>query len=304
MDRPGSHHRERLGIAEVQLAISKLGFVFREQPTDDYGIDAHAETTQGGQVLGHLLAMQVKSGESYFREEATDGWWFRPKAKHVKYWLNHSLPVLVVLVDPDTERCYWEHVHESKLTSVGDDSWKMLIPRRQTLSTTFASQLRSIAKNDLDQVRLGGLELAKPWMRMLSAGRRLVVDVEEWVNKTSGKGQIVIGEDKEDGNDAHELARWGVFLGLRPYSEVLRDLFPWADLVNHEETYEQAQWENPGLFEQLSRHEVLHPYSEAAGEVEYWRLELLLGDLGASYLRVDEYVSGDVSSRLGPLAPK
>jgi hypothetical protein len=84
---------------------------------------------------------------------------------------------------------------------------------------------------------------------------------------------------------------------------VLRDLFPWADLVNHEETYEQAQWENPDLFKQLSRYEDLHPYTEAAGEVAYWRLELLLSDLGASYLRVDEFVNGDASSRLGPLTP-
>lgn len=82
-----------------------------------------------------------------------------------------------------------------------------------------------------------------------------------------------------------------------------RDLFPWADLVNHAETYEQAQWENPDLFEQLSRYEDLHPHTEAAGEVEYWRLELVLNSLGASYLRVDEYVSGDTSSRLGLLTP-
>ena len=46
---------------------------------------------------------QVKSGESWFRKSTPEGLVFRPKGKHVKYWLGHSLPVAVVLVDVQGE---------------------------------------------------------------------------------------------------------------------------------------------------------------------------------------------------------
>ncbi|BBJ39969.1 hypothetical protein SSPO_026870 [Streptomyces antimycoticus] len=47
----------------------------------------------GEDVRGRLLALQIKSGMSWFREAAPEGWWFRPDGEHVAYWLNHSLPV-------------------------------------------------------------------------------------------------------------------------------------------------------------------------------------------------------------------
>ncbi len=34
---------ERLGVSATQLFFVKLGFIFREQPIEDYGIDAHIE---------------------------------------------------------------------------------------------------------------------------------------------------------------------------------------------------------------------------------------------------------------------
>lgn len=301
LDRHPTHAVERHGIATVQLAVAELGFLFREQPTDDYGIDAHVETTKDGQVLGHLLAIQVKAGESYFRAEDQNGWWFRPTATHVRYWLDHSLPVLVVLVNPTSGVCYWEQVRESTLVPVGDNSWKMLVPSSQTLTGGSAAQLRSIAKNDLESVRMGGLELARPWMRMLDEGRRLVLDVEEWVNKTSGRGTVVIAEDREDGTAPAPIVRWDVFLGLRSYAEALVELFPWAELINHPETYENAEWEDSDLFAELARFGDVHPYSGAAGEVEFWRLELVLNELGRSFLTVDSYVHRSSKQRLGPI---
>ena len=36
-------------------------------------------------------------------------------------------------------------------------------------------------------------------MELLASGKRLVVDMEEWVNKSSGRGSISLGVDNEDG---------------------------------------------------------------------------------------------------------
>jgi hypothetical protein len=62
-------------------------------------------------------------------------------------------------------------------------------------------------------------------MDMLANGQRLVVNIEEWINKTSGCGSISLGVHHEDGQDPEELARWGVLLGLVSYAEVVPRLF-------------------------------------------------------------------------------
>lgn len=106
-----------IGVTRTQLAVeAELGWLFREQPTEDYGIDAQAEVVDAEQVRGRLLALQIKSGSSWFRERSPDGWWFRPDVEHVQYWINHSLPVAVVLYHPERERCYWQLVNRKTLT--------------------------------------------------------------------------------------------------------------------------------------------------------------------------------------------
>jgi len=86
-------------------------------------------------------------------------------------------------------------------------------------------------------------ELAKPWMELAASGKRLMVDIEEWINKTSGRGSISLGVDNEDGEKPEELASWGVFLGLASYAEVVPRLFAWADVQVHAETYEDAEYD-------------------------------------------------------------
>ncbi len=89
------------GVTYTKMVLeTQLRWLFREQPTEDYGIDAHTEVVDGEEVTGRLLALQIKSGSSWFNEPAPGGWWFRPDTQHVHYWLDHSLPVIAVLYDP------------------------------------------------------------------------------------------------------------------------------------------------------------------------------------------------------------
>jgi Domain of unknown function (DUF4365) len=69
-------------VTHTKMAVEdKLGWLFREQPTEDFGIDAHAEVVDGEEVSGRV----------------------------------HSLPVAVVLYDSETERCYWQLVNRDNL---------------------------------------------------------------------------------------------------------------------------------------------------------------------------------------------
>lgn len=136
---------ENMGIAAAQLEFSSWGWAFRSQHVKDYGIDAHAEPFEGvHQPSGRLLALQVKSGASYFGEEAGGGWWYRGENKHLRYWLGHVLPVLIVIYDPGSKTLYWQHVTEDRVEYT-DGEWKILIPHDQVLEAEAAARLRAIA---------------------------------------------------------------------------------------------------------------------------------------------------------------
>lgn len=125
------------GIAIVQQAILKLGFIFREQPIHDVGIDAHVEIVEHGNATGRLLALQIKSGKSYFREEANRCFAFRCHEAHLSYWLHHALPVLLVLCDTEDEVCYWQWLTLENVESTGKQ-WKVLVPKNQVIESSAA----------------------------------------------------------------------------------------------------------------------------------------------------------------------
>ena len=37
---------ERIGVSSVEKIINQMGMIFREQPVDDYGIDAQIEIVE------------------------------------------------------------------------------------------------------------------------------------------------------------------------------------------------------------------------------------------------------------------
>ncbi len=88
-----SDQTDREGIHAVGLIFTRLNWIFREQPTSDYGIDAQAEKRNpDGKAGGKLIALQIKSGPSYFRPRG-DGYVYYGEARHREYWSNYSLPV-------------------------------------------------------------------------------------------------------------------------------------------------------------------------------------------------------------------
>lgn len=83
---------EREGVSAVQnIVYRELKWFFREQTVDDYGIDAQIEVTSQEYPTGKMIAIQIKSGESYFISTTEEGIIFRFDEKHKKYWLGHVL---------------------------------------------------------------------------------------------------------------------------------------------------------------------------------------------------------------------
>lgn len=139
-----SHQAERIGVHAVAKKVHEdLGWIFRDQ-NEDFGIDALIEVVVNHRPSGKIVAAQIKSGDSYFSEEVSDGFIFRGESEHLDYWLNHDLPLIVVLFKPPTDTAYWQSVclEHVSLTPKG---WKMVIPRSQKLEAAQAENLEKLA---------------------------------------------------------------------------------------------------------------------------------------------------------------
>ncbi|MBE0342772.1 DUF4365 domain-containing protein [Paenibacillus sp. 28ISP30-2] len=230
---------DRAGVSLTQLKISNiLKWIFREQPTSDYGIDAHIEIYDGSYPSGKLIALQIKTGESYTRGK--DGRFiYYGDIKHYTYWLNHSLPVILVLCDLESNTIYWKHITKDtvELTKKG---WKTEIKQSQILDLNSRETLMKISENKSAYERfLINMSISKPWMEALDNGGTIICESEEWINKSSGLGKLRI--ILNEGKDSEEEILWSnnIMLPFTPYEQAFEKLFPWADITIDHDFYEE-----------------------------------------------------------------
>lgn len=87
---------ERMGVSTIEKIINKMGMIFREQPIDDYGIDAQIEIVEDNYPTGKLIGVQIKSGESFFSETTDNGIVFRGERRH--YFLGQQLALITIFI--------------------------------------------------------------------------------------------------------------------------------------------------------------------------------------------------------------
>ena len=127
---------DRSGVHLTGLRITtELNYIFREQQTSDYGVDGHVETRDDDGPTGRLIGVQIKTGSSHFDEEKDDGWIFRPKDRHIRYWLTHSLPMYLLLVDLEARENYWQVLDESTIQTGERGGRYVFVPKTHKFST-------------------------------------------------------------------------------------------------------------------------------------------------------------------------
>ena len=170
---------ERLGVNAVERLVTRdLGWIFREQHIGDYGIDAIVEARdESGRPTGRMLALQIKAGPHTQRRPRAAGWRYPVKARHERYWRHHALPVLLVLVDIETEQAWWEQANASTLRTSGKN-FSLLVPQAQSVADAVEpwNHLAS-ARYAEAQVRYPDVLSHLPpatsrWLRSLAEGHR------------------------------------------------------------------------------------------------------------------------------------
>jgi len=133
---PDTDGTDRAGMGLCAFAVPyELGMIFRPQDTSDFGVDAQVEMKRDGLGTGRLIGLQIKTGQHWFKEPYDQGWVFRPEKKHIPYWLNHSLPIYVLLVNLDARAIYWQEITEQTLRTGPRGGIFVQIPRSNVLAT-------------------------------------------------------------------------------------------------------------------------------------------------------------------------
>lgn len=291
---------DRQGVSKCSYLFAQNNFIFREQTISDYGIDALIETKEESSPTGKLIAVQIKSGDSFFKETDGENIVFRVDEKHRNYWINHSLPVIIVLYSPSLDECIWEVVNQQTL-ELCTKQWKIRIPKKQTISNS-CYKLRELSRNMSEyEHRRASLVFAKEWMIQAHQYGSLILEVQEWVNKSSGRGRFILKTQTDNGNEKVLFDRELFGFGLKQYEMVIQEMFPWAHIEIDREFYE-TNWgfdnnQNWDYYDEKCantphmRCEIpndgIFPYRNGAGEVDFYRLLLSLNPLGEAFLKTE-----------------
>ena len=298
---------ERIGINHVGEIAERNNWMFRDQPVNDIGIDAHIEFVDSSGKPKQLLALQIKTGESWFKEQKDNCVVFRDiNERQYKYWTMNSLPCIVVLYNPDDNTCIWQKLTTETIERTKDGEGKGFFVKIP-LSQTFLNELSNEKLNLPEHIiNYNFLLSQKEFMRIIQNGGEIKLHSSEWVNKSSGKGETELIVDDGKTIQKYSYPYWFPYTS---YKMVFPRLFPWANFSADEEFFEEhdeslwrelhcyydeedGEWLNVGdTFDEFRRK--LDPMRsiDHAGEVAEYMMKLSLNDLGKAFLMVDEFVS-------------
>lgn len=205
---------EREGISAVQNIVYRdLGWIFREQKVDDFGIDAEIEVADQGRPTGKMIAVQIKSGVSYFRRAKEKNIFYFDE-KHKKYWAKHSLPVIVLLYHPSNEECIWEVINEDTIKQVSENRYNVVISKEnqfglltkvKLLILAYSRNISDLAEDidDLEVDRESVVAMLNDQQKRVFDEARIVID-----KKNASSDRVPFEYKKEELSDFANAIEW------------------------------------------------------------------------------------------------
>ncbi len=299
---------ERLGVSFCEHAAVKNGWIFREQPIGDIGIDAHMEFNDTEGENQRLLAIQIKSGESFFKEKKDGNIIFRGiNDRQYRYWTTYPLPCIIVLYNPNDDMCIWQKLTSETIEKIGK-GYRIAVPQNQVFLDRNSNDVLKKYTNLPNFITNYNFLLSqKIFMQIIERGGIVKLHAEDWINKTLGVRKVDLIVDDGEGEKTYS---YPYLFPFAPGIKVFRRLFPWADFFADEEYYNDADYNQWRLsdncyydseedrwitigdsFEEFR--ELLDPVRgiDHYGEVVEFMLIMRLNNLGKSFLTVDQYTS-------------
>jgi hypothetical protein len=272
---------ERVSLYAAGRVSAQLpGLLFREQRSGDTGLNAHLEMTEDFPKTGKTIGLQVRSDENTHLEHSARGYICRGEMPHLVYWLQHAIPVAVMIHERKTGKILWEFVSAENIEIEGQE-WELVVPFNQIYN---AEAVAAISALPCYSPYLSRLALDRPWMELIEAGRPLLLEMDEWINQPSARGALRLCVCDFDG-EKESIYDWSFQTKADiPYVFRLPDLFPWAELSVDETFYsEKGALKNGDSFP-------IRPWTVEAGEIARFLLRLSLNELGKSFLIAERFL--------------
>jgi hypothetical protein len=134
--------QEDLGLIEIHKVCIEMQAIWRPTPCHDLGVDGQIEfLEQTDNVIstGKIVAVQVKSGPSYFKTKTETHVKYYPSEKHRRYWQSLNLPIIIVLHCPNTGQTIY-----ANLKSQLDFKSPILVPLDQCIHKSVRADLLTL----------------------------------------------------------------------------------------------------------------------------------------------------------------
>jgi len=222
---------ERIGVNATESMCIKHGWCFREQPVMDYGVDAIIELIDDKRNSVNLVALQIKSGKTYFNEKSGKYYVFRFEEKHKRYWETYQIPVVIVLYDFETKLLICQ-VFQERSVEKCQNGYKLLVNENSSFERFLDDEAKNIRKLPDYIYNYNYMLTQLPFIQRIKEGYNVILHSEEWINKSSGRGHIYLEISKKDEIEEYH---WNYWFPFQPYQDVFKRLFPWANFTVDED---------------------------------------------------------------------
>lgn len=144
----------RVGETSVKRIFEQMGWGPVPVTEHDDGSDSFVQVRDGNLFeLGLLLGVQVKNEKTYFKTPGRKaalsaeppGWHYKARSQDdVAYWLDHTVPHILVLYDRYEDTAYWVEVTRDVVTWTKKGA-KIWVPVQQELTPDSREELLKVA---------------------------------------------------------------------------------------------------------------------------------------------------------------
>lgn len=140
------------GVTFIRSVVeNEFDWIFR--PThleDDFGLDGYFDVIrQDNSVTGKYLGVQIKTGESFFKQRKKTGWIYNGENKHLNYYLNSNFPILIIITNIENGKAYWVEFDIDK-TSKTKNGWSIIIPESNILNKESKELFENMVGDSID----------------------------------------------------------------------------------------------------------------------------------------------------------
>jgi hypothetical protein len=171
----------KIGVNFVRNVVEETGSLFHKiEQENDLGIDGIIEFIKDRIPTSKSIAVQIKSGKSYFNLQNTES--LIPVDDHYEYWKNYPLPVYGVVYSPELKKGFWVNIKDylrahgkcsviryanNKANELDLDSFKRLFSPlilRDIPDLSFEEALSLFDSQHYDEIHLGLIVLFRRYV--------------------------------------------------------------------------------------------------------------------------------------------